>query len=131
MNQRGMTLVEILLVLTIIAAMAAYLAPKVFGAGDRARVNESKIKIGQLNNAIMQYQMDCGRIPSSLDGLVKKDDCSNWNPEGYAKAKDLKDGWQNDFIYEAKGGSHTIISLGKDNTEGGEGYDADISSDDL
>ena len=131
MNQRGMTLVEILLVLTIIAAMAAYLVPKLFGAGDRARVNETRIKIGQLNNAILTYQMDCGHIPGSLEALVKKDDCTNWNPEGYAKSKDLKDGWQNEFLYETKGSSFKIMSLGKDNAEGGEGYDADISSEDI
>jgi general secretion pathway protein G len=131
MNQRGMTLVEILIVLTIIAAMASYLVPKLFGQGERAKINESKIKIGQLNNAITTYQMDCGRVPSALEGLVKKDECRNWNPEGYAKAKDLKDGWGQDFVYESKGQSFTIISLGRDGTEGGEGYDADISSEEL
>lgn len=131
MNQRGMTLIEILLVLTIVASMAAWLAPKIFGAGDKARVQETKIKVGQIGNALQSYQMDCGRFPTSLESLYQKDDCSNWNPEGYAKAKDLKDGWQNDFIYEAKGGTYTILSYGKDGAPEGEGYNADISSENL
>jgi general secretion pathway protein G len=130
MNQRGMTLVEILLVLTIIAAMAAYLAPKVFGAGDRARIQETRAKIGLLRSGLEQYQMDCGTYPGSLEGLISKDDCKNWNPEGYAKKGDLKDGWGEAFTYEKKGGSFRILSLGKDKQEGGEGYNADISSDD-
>jgi general secretion pathway protein G len=52
---------------------------------------------------------------------------TSYSPDGYLKGKVItKDSWNKDFIYESDGASYTIISLGKDTREGGEGYAEDI-----
>ncbi len=135
-NKRGMTLVEIMIVLAIIGSIMALLLPKIAGSQDKAKVKEAKIQIGQVMNSISMYYTDCGKYPTSLGGLLKADSgCSNWGPEPYYKSgkntDSIKDPWGNDFVYSASGGSFTLKSLGRDGAEGGSGYDADISSDDL
>lgn len=135
-TRAGMTLIEIMIVLSIIGAIAAILLPKMAGAGDKAKVKEARIMIGQVVNALSMYYTDCGKYPQSLDGLTKADsNCPNWGPEAYyklGKGQDaIKDPWQNPFHYELKGSEFIVKSLGKDGADGGDGYNADISNEDL
>lgn len=130
-KQAGMTLIEILIVLAIIASMMAFLVPGVTRQLDKAKVQETKIQIGQLMNALNLYYTDCGKFPNSLEGLVQADpECSNWGPEPYLK-KAPKDSWNREFVYSLDGNQYTIISLGADGREGGDGYAKDINSEDL
>jgi len=130
-NAAGMTLMEILIVLAIIGTLMAFLIPQITSRLDKAKVGETKIAIGQVVNALNLYYTDCGKYPASLDGLMKADpDCSNWGPEPYIK-KTPKDAWNRDFIYSIEGANYTIKSLGKDGREGGDGYDKDITNDDI
>lgn len=130
-TERGMTLIEILIVLAIIASIMAFLVPGVTRQLDKSKVQETKIQIGQIMNALNLYYTDCGKFPSSLDGLIKPDaDCSNWGPEPYLK-KAPKDAWNRPFQYSLDGNQYTIKSLGADGREGGDGYAKDISSDDV
>lgn len=129
--QAGMTLIEILIVLAIIASMMAFLVPGVTRQLDKSKVQETKIQIGQIMNALNLYYTDCGKFPSSLEGLIKADpECPNWGPEPYLK-KAPKDAWNRDFVYSLEGNQYTIRSLGSDGREGGDGYAKDISSDDV
>jgi general secretion pathway protein G len=129
--QAGMTLIEILIVLAIIASMMAFLVPGVTRQLDKSKVQETKILIGQIMNALNLYYTDCGKFPSSLESLVKADpECSNWGPEPYLK-KAPKDAWNRDFTYSLDGNQYTIRSLGSDGREGGDGYAKDISSEDI
>lgn len=131
-NRRGMTLIEIMIVLAILGGIAALLLPRFTGSLDKAKTREAKIQIGQIISALSMYYTDCGKYPSALGGLSQQDaNCSNWGPEAYAKEKQLKDPWGREFVYELNGGQFTLKSLGKDGAEGGSGYDADISSDDM
>lgn len=130
-NSRGMTLIEILIVMAIIGTLMAVLLPNLMSRLDKSKVNSTKIAISQMVNALNLYYTDCGKYPSSLDGLSKADaDCSNWGPEPYMK-KLLKDGWNRDFSYSIEGNAYTIKSFGKDGREGGEGFDKDITQDDI
>lgn len=130
-NSRGMTLIEILIVMAIIGALLAVLLPNIMGKLDKSKVSNTKIAITQMVNALNLYYTDCGKYPSSIEGLTKADpDCSNWGPEPYLK-KPLKDAWNRDFIYSIEGNAYTIKSLGKDGREGGDGFDKDISQDDV
>lgn len=130
-SQRGMTLIEILIVLAIIASLMAFLVPGVTRQLDKSKVQETKIMIGQVTNALNMYYTDCGKYPNSLQGLVQADpDCSNWGPEAYLK-KAPTDSWKRELQYSIDGNEYTITSLGSDGKEGGEGYAKDISSDEL
>lgn len=129
-NQKAFTLVEIMIVLAILGSIFALLAPKFGGARDKANQKEAKIQMGMISNALSNYNLDCGKYPKTLEGLVKQDaDCSNWGPDAYY-AKSLKDPWKNDYVYELNGAEFTLKSLGKDGKEGGSGFNKDISSDD-
>lgn len=130
-NSRGMTLVEILIVLAIIGSLMAVLIPNVVGGLDKSRVRQTKIAMGQIQNALNTYYTDCGKYPKGLESLTAADsECSNWGPEPYLK-KAPKDAWNHDFVYEVNNGNVTLKSFGKDGREGGDGYNKDISSEDL
>jgi general secretion pathway protein G len=130
-NSRGMTLIEILIVMAIIGTLMAVLLPNLMSRLDKSKVNSTKIAISQMVNALNLYYTDCGKYPASLDGLQKADaDCSNWGPEPYMK-KNLKDGWNHDFQYTIEGNAYVLKSFGKDGREGGEGFDKDITQDDI
>lgn len=128
-NRKGMTLIEIMIVLAIIGGIAALLLPRMTGALDKAKVKETRIHMTQIVNALSMYYTDCGKYPQSLESLATEDaSCSNWGPEPYLK-KAPKDQFGNDYVYELNGNEFTLMSLGKDGREGGSGYNADISLD--
>ncbi|UOF02332.1 type II secretion system major pseudopilin GspG [Bdellovibrio reynosensis] len=130
-NRKGMTLIEIMIVLAIIGSIAALLLPNITGQLDKSKVKEAKIQMTQIVNALSMYYTDCGKYPQSLEGLSKADaDCSNWGPEPYYK-KDLKDPFGNELVYSVEGSEYDLKSFGKDGREGGSGNDKDITLDDV
>ncbi|MEN0059008.1 MAG: type II secretion system major pseudopilin GspG [Bdellovibrio sp.] len=130
-NRRGMTLIEIMIVLAIIGSIAALLLPNITGQLDKSKVKEARIQMTQVINALSMYYTDCGKYPQSLEGLSKADpECSNWGPEPYYK-KSLKDPFGHDLVYEVEGGEYTLKSLGKDGREGGSGNNKDITLEDI
>lgn len=135
-NHHGMTLVEIMIVLAIIGSMMALLLPRLTGSQDKAKVKEAKIHMGQVINALSFYYSDCGKYPQSIQGLTQQDtSCSNWGPEAYMKSRnengEITDPWGTPYVYELNGAQFVLKSLGKDKADGGTGYNADISSEDL
>jgi general secretion pathway protein G len=137
-NNRGMTLIEIMIVLVILGSMAAILVTKVTKQLAKARVNEARIQISEIGKNLDQFNTDCGYYPTTDQGLqalitppTGGRTCASWGPDPYIK-KMPHDPWTSEFIYTCTDGSHyTLKSLGADKKEGGEGLNADISSDDL
>lgn len=130
-NRKGMTLIEIMIVLAIIGSIAALLLPSITGQLDKSKVKEARIQMTQIVNALSMYYTDCGKYPESLEGLTKADaDCSNWGPQPYYTKK-LNDPFNNPLVYAREGSDYTLMSLGKDGKEGGSGNDKDISLEDL
>ena len=129
-DQKAFTLVEILIVMGILGVIFGLLAPRFGDSQQKSKQKEAKIQIGLISNALAQYNMDCGKYPQTLEGLVKAtDDCSNWGPNAYYTKK-LKDPWNGDYVYEINGGEFILKSLGRDGKEGGTGFNQDISSED-
>ncbi len=128
-NRKGMTLIEIMIVIAIIGSIAALLLPNVVGQLDKSKQKEARIQLTQIVNALSMYYTDCGKYPQTLEGLTKEDpNCSNWGPQPYY-AKSLKDSFGHDLVYELDGSEYTLKSLGKDGREGGSGFNADITLD--
>lgn len=114
---------EILIVIAIIGFLASILYPQIQSARVRAQIKQTKISIGQIAQALNNYNIDCNKYPSSLEFLTKADpECSNWGPEPYLK-RIPKDEWGRDFTYEISGTSFKISSPGYKGKE--------INSDDL
>ena len=128
-----MTLVEIMIVVAIIAVLMGYVGKKVSDRYEKAKVSQAKILVSVIEDAITEFNLDCGYYPNTLDDLISAPkDCEEWGPKPYlAKGKIPKDPWKNDLVYELdETGDYTIISFGKDRRPGGTGLRKDISSAD-
>lgn len=134
-NQSGMTLIEIMIVLVIIATMGTVLVTQVNKQLDKGRMNQAKILIAEVGKNLDQYNLDCGAYPTTDQGLnallsPPGSGCANWGPEPYLK-KAPKDPWGTELVYSSDGSKYLLKSYGKDKKEGGDGIARDISSEDL
>ncbi|MFT5548619.1 MAG: general secretion pathway protein G [Candidatus Azotimanducaceae bacterium] len=134
-KQSGFTLLEIIVVVTIIAVLAAYIAPKVSGRADDARVAKTKSDIRVLESSLELYKLDNFVYPTTDQGLKSLaakpsgSELPHWRKGGYIK-KLSNDPWGNAYIY-LQPGTHAefdIMSLGADSTEGGVDSAADIGN---
>ena len=134
--QRGMTLIEILVVLVLIGIVMGILGGNFIGRGEKAKADAAKIEIGQIGQALDLYKLETGRYPSSSEGLqalvTAPAGATNWNGPYWKKSSIPKDPWGNDYRYTSPGqkGAYDIVSLGADGKEGGDGTNKDISSAD-
>jgi general secretion pathway protein G len=139
-SQSGMSLVEILIALSLLAIAGTFVAGKVFDQLQEGKISSAKIQIKAIGDRLKEFRRDCGYFPTTdqgLDALITKPEggereCKRYAPNGYVEdGKIPKDPWDNDFIYESDGKAFTIISYGNDGVEGGEEFDADINSKDI
>lgn len=135
-KQTGFTLLEIIVVVTIIAILAAYIAPKIAGRTDDARVSKVRSDLQILESSLELYKLDNFSYPSNESGLKAlvqaPEGAKNWRKGGYIK-KLRKDPWGNDYLYQNPGehGEIDIYSLGADGQQGGEGPAKDLGNWDL
>jgi general secretion pathway protein G len=138
-SQEGMSLIEILIALTLLALAGTFVGGKVFDQLQEGKVSSAKIQIKSISDRLKEFQRDCNFLPTTdmgLDALISKPEggreCKRYAPGGYIDGgKVPQDPWDQEFIYESDGKNFEIKSLGADNTEGGENSDADISSKDF
>lgn len=141
LEEKGFTLIELMVVIVILGILAAIIAPKLVGRTDDARVTQAKIQIRNLETALKLFKMDNGFYPSTeqgLEALITEPTTGqipkNYRKGGYLEQRRLAlDPWGNPYIYISPGanGDYDIISYGADGKPGGEGYDADISNSNL
>lgn len=135
---RGFTLIEIMVVITILGILAALIVPRVVGRTDDARIAAAKQDIASIMQALKLYRLDNGAYPATEQGLkalLAKPTIepipSNWKQGGYLERSSLpKDPWGNEYKYLNPGlkGEIDVFSYGRDGQSGGEGIDADIGS---
>lgn len=118
-----MTLIEILVVITILGIIAAAVAVNVVGQLDEAKVKQAKTDLHTLENCLDLYKIDKGRYPTTEEGLqavVTAGKCK----------QQLKDPWGRNYVYLNPGQVHPesfdLKSYGADGQAGGEGANADI-----
>ena len=130
----GVTLIEMLVVVSIIALFAALVAPSMFQQGDKARVVAARVQINNFEQALTQYKLSTGMFPTTEQGLealrTKPANLNQW--EGpYLKKEVPKDPWGHDYLYKYPGDhgdEPDIISYGLDGQPGGDGLNADVVS---
>ncbi len=120
---------EMAVVVAIIALTATIVTPVYFNHVKKARVSTAKAQIALLEQAIMDFRLDVGRLPNSLDELVKKTGDDKWNGP-YLKRSVPKDPWGGTYIYTVPGthGEFDLISYGSDRQTGGTGEAVDLSN---
>ena len=132
-NQRGLSLIEMLVVVGILAFIMTFVVGRVTQARKKGQISQAKILIGLIEQAGEEFHYDCGYYPESLEDLVSATaDCEEWGPEPYFKNGNIpKDPWGREFLYRysEERGSYEIISYGADRKPGGSGrFNSDISS---
>lgn len=120
--QAGFTLVEIMVVIVILGLLATMVAQNVIGASDEARIRTTETSIKSLADSVKLYYTRNGKLPSSLEELVSKE---NGGP--YVDSDEIsKDAWGNAYILRGESkNDYEVLSMGPD---GSENTDDDISS---
>ncbi len=119
---RGMTLLEIMVVITIIGVVMAAVGVAVLPMLDQAKVDTTKNSIMTVETGLKLYYTRHGKYPDTSQGL-------GILVQERMLDKPPKDAWQNDFVYLNEGGKYKIISYGRDGAPGGDGVDTDISNE--
>jgi general secretion pathway protein G len=133
-GERGFTLVEILVVITIIGMIMALVGPRVLNYLAESKMKAAKIQIESLSSALDLYYLDVGRYPSTSEGLAalaqQPGGVQAWNGPYLRTGAVPNDPWGHSYVYRSPGehGSFDIISHGAHGQEGGADTAADIVS---
>jgi general secretion pathway protein G len=122
-RERGMTLIEIMVVITILGLIMAAVGVAVIPKLDEAKQDTARLDIANIQQAMKLYYTKKGKYPDTATGLRALVDTQNLE-------RVPTDPWGNEYVYMNEGGKPVIVSYGADGTQGGEGPDADISSRD-
>ena len=133
-GQAGVTLIEMLVVVTIIALFAGIVGTRYWSKADQAKRVAAKVQINTFEGALGQFKLDTGLFPSTEIGLralrEKPENLPGWS--GPYLSQDVpNDPWNRPYMYKfpgEHGDEPDIISLGADGQLGGEGSAADIVS---
>jgi len=116
-----MTLIEIMVVITIIGLIAAAVTVAVLPQLQKAQMDRATLDIKSIEGALKLYYAKKGNFPDTATGLKALVDQQILD-------KVPQDPWNHDYVYVLERGKPIITSYGRDGVPGGEGPDADISN---
>ena len=138
MNQRGFTLIELMVVIVILGILAGLIIPRIMGRPEEARRMKARVQIESIETALKLYKLDNGSYPTTEQGLQALVEAPTvgqlpkaWREGGYLeKGRVPKDPWDNEFIYLSPGvnSDFDLISYGADGEPGGEDINKDINN---
>jgi general secretion pathway protein G len=134
-DDRGLTLVEMLVVLAILALVVGLVAPRVVDYFGRAKSTTAKLQIENLAAGLDLFRLDVGRYPSPAEGLAalaqRPAALPAWKGP-YIKGDGVPaDPWGRPYTYRIPGRdgrAYDLLSLGADGVPGGTGENQDISN---
>jgi general secretion pathway protein G len=131
----GFTLVEMLVVLTIIGLIMGLIGPRVLGYLAESRVKAARLQIESFSSSLDLFHLDTGRYPTTAEGLdalaQRPADVAIWNGPYVKGGRVPLDPWGHPYQYRSPGDQdqpYEIVSFGSDGREGGTGDAADIFS---
>ena len=137
LGQQGFTLVEMLVVITIIGLIMGLIGPRVLNYLSESKVKAAKIQLQSFSSALDLFYLDAGRFPSTSEGLTalvqRTPGVAAWNGPYLKGGAVPNDPWNHPYLYRspAEHGPYDIMSYGSDGQEGGSGIAADLSIDNL
>lgn len=133
-GEAGFTLVEMLVVITIIGLIVGLVGPRVLNYLAQAKVKTARIQIESLSAALDLYYLDNGRYPQTnegLEALVRKPSAAvAWNGPYLRTDSVPLDPWSHPYLYKAPGdhAPFEIESYGASGPEAGQGGKTMITS---
>ena len=133
-GEGGFTLIEILVVITIIALIMSLVGPRVLNYLGESKAKAAKIQIQSFGSALDLFNLDTGRYPSTAEGLnalvQSPGTIPSWNGPYLKGGVVPNDPWGKPYTYRSPGehGPFDITSYGADGQEGGTGTAADVVS---
>jgi len=133
-GEGGFTLVEMLVVITIIGLIMALVGPRVLNYLGESKVKAARIQIQSFAAALDLFYLDAGRYPSSAEGLAAlvrpTGGLVGWNGPYLKGGSVPNDPWGTPYVYRSPGehGVYDITSYGADGQQGGTGTAADITT---
>ena len=136
LDESGLTLIEITIVIVILGLLASFIAPRVLNAPDKAKVAKAKMEISALETALGGYAIDVGDYPTVEQNLralweVPNPEPDNWSGP-YINKPIFTDPWGNSYVYVYPGSrigyDYDLYSFGKDGKEGGIDFNTDITN---
>jgi general secretion pathway protein G len=130
-SKKAFTIIELMVVITIIGILASLVAPKFMKQLEGAKVKTTKAQMEMFSTSLDSFNIDVGRYPTETEGLkvlwLKSKDIKGYDGPYLPKAVD-KDAWGNPYVYTQTSNEHgfNILSYGKDGKEGGTGKSEDI-----
>lgn len=133
-DQRGFSLIELLVVIIILGLIAGLVGPRLFGRVGQSKQATARAQIELFGAALDQYRLDVGAYPSSgagLQALVQNPNVVAWNGPYLRKSPVPVDPWGRPYQYRCCPGDHgdyDIWSHGADGAPGGDGENTDVTS---
>ncbi len=131
-SKKAFTIIELMVVITIIGILASLVAPKFMKNLESAKVKTTKAQLEMFSTALDSFNLDVGRYPTQSEGLkvlwTKSKDIRGYDGPYLPKPVEA-DAWGNPYVYKGASGDHPydIISYGKDGKEGGDDLAKDLS----
>lgn len=132
-SDAGLTLLEIMIVLAIIALVAGLAAPRLLESYGRAQGRSAQVQMTNIKGAVQMFYIDVGRYPTEaegLDALLKAPaGVSGWKGPYVDDDKTITDPWGRRYIYHSPGTTKPfdLMTYGRDGRAGGTSEDSDIS----
>ncbi len=133
-DERGFTLLELLVVLAIMGLLAAIVGPQVIKYLGSSKSQAAKVQVKNVATALELYRLDMGGYPTPEQGLTAlvtaPPSAPAWNGPYLPQAANLLDPWGRAYLFKAPGkhGDVDVYSLGSDNAEGGTGEAKDVGN---
>jgi general secretion pathway protein G len=112
-NDRGFTLVEVLIVVMIIGLLASLITPNLLSRFERSKEEIAKAQVEMLSSGVQSFILDVGRCPTSLNELITSTD-PKWRGPYLSKKELPTDPWNKQYQYKCPGdhGRFDLYSLG-------------------
>lgn len=122
-GEAGFTLVEILVVVTIIGLIMGLVGPRVLGYLSDSKVKAAQIQIQGFSSALDLYYLDLGRYPTSGEGLralvQRPEGATTWNGPYLKGSAVPNDPWGRPYVYKSPGqqSPYEVTTLGPEGRE--------------
>ena len=135
-REDGFTLLEILIVVTIIGLLMSVVASQFFGRAEDAKKQLAATQVEKISQAIELYRLDNGRYPTTeqgMEALVREPTTEpaprRYQPGGYLRSQDIEDPWGGKLQYQAPGTTNPsgfdLCSYGPDGVQSGNAEESD------